>query len=116
MFQSNLLGPFSLADVSGSDLPVKSKKAKGLLAFLARPIGKSRSREEILALLWSDRSEAQGRASLRQVLVGLRKDLGPEFSDVLIAETDFVSLNPDGSRRPDFFERQPEGFAGWSVA
>ena len=39
-----------------------------LLAYLALPPGKARSREEVMALLWSDREEAQARASLRQVL------------------------------------------------
>ena len=43
-------------------LEYNPEKAKALLAYLALPPGKSRSREEIMALLWSDRGEAQARA------------------------------------------------------
>ena len=48
-----------------------------------------------MALLWSDRGEAQARASLRQVLTGLRKDLGEEAMAALGVTDDAVSLDPD---------------------
>lgn len=48
-----------------------------------------------MALLWSDRGEAQARASLRQVLTGLRKDLGEEAMAALRITDDAVSLDPD---------------------
>lgn len=92
MHRLSLFGPFSLTDSSGADLPIASKKAKALLAYLAHTPGKPRSREEILALLWSDREEAQGRASLRQVLTGLRKEVG---EDLLRIDRDSVALTAD---------------------
>ena len=76
MLRLTLFGGFSLVGTDGAEIPLKSKKAKALLAYLALSPGNTRSREEIMALLWSDRGEAQARASLRQVLVGIRKDLG----------------------------------------
>ena len=48
-----------------------------------------------MALLWSDRGEAQARASLRQVLTGLRKDLSQEAMAALRITDDAVSLDPD---------------------
>lgn len=92
MFRLTLFGPFSLTDTAGADAPVASKKAKAMLAYLAQTAGKRRSREEILALLWSDRDEAQGRASLRQVLTGVRKEVG---EDLLIIDRESVALNTD---------------------
>ena len=76
MLQLTLFGGFSLAGADGAEVPLKSRKAKALLAYLARSPRMSRSRDEIMALLWSDRAKAQARASLRQALVRLRKDLG----------------------------------------
>jgi len=95
MLRLILFGGFSLASVDGSEILLKSRKAKALLAYLALSPGKSRSREEIMALLWSDRGEAQARASLRQVLVGLRKDLGKEAVGALVITNDAIALDPD---------------------
>ena len=92
MYRLSLFGPFSLTDSGGKEVPIASKKAKALLAYLAQTPGKPRSREEILALLWSDREEVQGRASLRQVLTGVRKDVG---EDLLQIDRDSVALNAD---------------------
>jgi DNA-binding SARP family transcriptional activator len=95
MLRLTIFGEFSVANASGAEIPVKSKKAKALLSFLALPPGKSRSREEIMALLWSDRADDQARASLRQVLSGLRKDLGEAALAALRITDDAVSLDPD---------------------
>ncbi|MCB2135112.1 MAG: tetratricopeptide repeat protein [Rhodobacteraceae bacterium] len=73
---------------------MKSKRARALLAYMALSDGKSRSREEIMALLWSDRGEAQARASLRQVLTGLRKDLGDQCAAAFRTTSEAVLLDP----------------------
>ncbi len=93
MLRLTLFGSFSLADASGAEIALSSRKARALLAYLALSPGLSRSREEIMALLWSDRGEAQARGSLRQVLSGLRKKLG-EAEDVLRIDNDKVALDP----------------------
>ena len=92
MYRLSLFGRFSLVASEGNEVPLGSKKAKALLAYLAQTPDKTRSREEVLALLWSDRAEAQGRASLRQVLTGLRKQVGDEL---LHTDRDNVALNAD---------------------
>jgi TolB-like protein len=95
MLRLTLWGQFSASGADGIEFVIKSKKAKALLAYLALSPRLSRSREEIMALLWSERGEAQARASLRQVLVGLRKDLGEEAMDALVVTNDAVALDPD---------------------
>lgn len=90
MFRLTLFGPFSLTDSNEAEVPIASKKAKALLAYLAQTPGRPRSREEVLALLWSNREESQGRASLRQVLTRLRKEVG---EDLLHIDRDSVTLN-----------------------
>ena len=95
MLRLTLFGGFSLAGAEGAEVPLKSRKAKALLAYLARSPKMSRSREEIMALLWSDRGKAQARASLRQALVRLRKDLGEAAVTALIVTNDTVALDPD---------------------
>lgn len=95
MYQLNLFGAFSLSDSCGVEIPLKSKKAKALLAYLALSPGKPRSREKIMALLWSDRGDAQARASLRQVLTGLRKELGENGERLLCIDADSIALDPD---------------------
>lgn len=95
MLRLTLFGGFSLAGADGAEVPLKSRKAKALLAYLALSPGKTRSREEIMALLWSDRGEAQARASLRQALTGLKKDLGAAAATALIVTNDAVALDPD---------------------
>ncbi len=92
MFRLSLFGRFSLSDSGGMEVPLNSKKGQALLAYLAQTPGKPRSRAEVLALLWSDRPEAQGRASLRQVLTGLRRQVGEE---VLKVERDSLALDAD---------------------
>jgi TolB-like protein/Flp pilus assembly protein TadD len=94
LLRLTLFGGFSAAGADGEEISFKSQKAKALLAYLAMPLGKSRSREEIMALLWSDRGEAQARASLRQVLTRLRKELGEEAMAALNTTDDTVSLDP----------------------
>ena len=95
MLRLTLYGGFRLVGADGTEIRLKSKKAKALLAYLALPLGKARSREELMALLWSDRGEAQARGSLRQVLTGLRKELGHRARDALCISDNAVSLNPD---------------------
>ena len=76
MLRLSIFGRFRAADALGNEIPIKSKKARALLAYLALPPGKERSREEVMALLWSERGDEQARSSLRQALSGLRKELG----------------------------------------
>lgn len=95
MLRLTIHGRFRAKDQLGSEIPIKSKKGRALLAYLALPPGKHRSREELMTLLWSDRSDEQARGSLRQVLSALRRSLGEIGGDVLRITDETVSLNPE---------------------
>lgn len=95
MLRMTIFGRFSLVGTDGTQIPLNSKKAKALLAYLALSPDFTRSREEIMALLWSDRSDGQARASLRQMLFGLKKSLIHETGAALNITDEVVSLDPE---------------------
>lgn len=88
----HLLGPMRLS-ANGQDLEVPSRKARSLLAYLARRQDIAVPRETLCGLLWGDRGEEQARASLRQTLSALRKALGDQASFALAATHDSVILH-----------------------
>ncbi|MGH6927321.1 MAG: AfsR/SARP family transcriptional regulator, partial [Dongiaceae bacterium] len=71
----------------------RSKKAALLLTRLALRAGEVHTRETLIGLLWSDRAEAQARASLRQELTVLRKMMGAS-PPVLAIDGERLSLDP----------------------
>lgn len=85
-------GSFRVSIGDDLDLTPKSHKAQGLLAILLTSPDLRRPRAKLQDLLWSDRAQPQGAASLRQVLTVLRKAFG-EHSDVLQSDRVFVWLD-----------------------
>ncbi len=88
-----VLGPVRVT-VAGADAPAELlwRKHVALLVYLARSPRKSRTREHLIGLLWSDRDERQARHSLSEALRVLRRALGEEG---LVADVDQVRLAPD---------------------
>ncbi len=67
-----------------------TRKVESLLAYLVlRP--EEHTREQLAALFWGDVSDTQARASLRNALAILRRQLGEEL---LLTDRDTVQLNP----------------------
>lgn len=95
MLRLQLFGRFRVEDDQGAEIEIKSRKARALLAYLALPIGKPRSRDAVAALLWSDRGDEQARGSLRQALSGLRRELGHEAIEALVVSDDYLALDPN---------------------
>ena len=95
MLRLTIFGRFRAADAVGNEIPIKSRKSRALLAYLALPPGKERSREEVMALLWSERGDEQARSSLRQALSGLRKELGENSITALHITDESLELDPD---------------------
>jgi predicted ATPase/DNA-binding SARP family transcriptional activator len=88
----SLLGTFQL-ERDGSPIHLPTRKVEALLAYLAlHPT--SHTREKLATLFWGDVPDAQARASLRNALPALRKQLGEE---VLIVDRETVQLNPNAS-------------------
>ncbi|WP_209427887.1 hypothetical protein [Pararhodobacter sp. SW119] len=111
-------GPLRIATAPGRDLPKLSRRAQGMLAFLSQQPGLRAERGELADLLWSNRSEAQARGSLRQELAVLRRVLP---NGILQADRQSVWLEParvevDGAGDGDFlqgFDLPSEGFEDW---
>ena len=93
-FRMYLLGPFSLTDGKGKSVAPRSQKAQAILAMLALSARGSRSRVWLRDKLWSDRSEDQAAASLRQALLDINKALGPA-RNLIIADKNTVWLDMD---------------------
>ena len=92
-----LLGAFTV-EVSAARpvaIAVRSRKARGLLAYLAMKPDWRASREELATLLWGDNPDAQARHSLRQCLVSLRQDLHLLAPDMLDIGRETIELSPD---------------------
>ncbi|QXT41162.1 hypothetical protein [Gymnodinialimonas ceratoperidinii] len=111
----HLTGPFR-AESGGDVLNGLSRRAQGLLAYLSCQPGMRAERGALADLLWSDRGEAQARASLRQELSVLRKTLG----DVIAANRHRVWLDPDAVACADGpgdflqgFDLPSEAFEDW---
>jgi len=88
-----VLGPVRVT-LAGADAPAELlwRKHVALLVYLARSPRKSRTREHLIGLLWSDRDERQARHSLSEALRVLRRALG---DDRVLADVDQVRLAPD---------------------
>ena len=89
-----VLGPARVT-VDGAAAPPELlwRKHLALLVYLARSPRKSRTREHLVGLLWSDRDEKQARHSLSEALRVLRQALGDA---AVQADVDQVRLAADG--------------------
>src|SRR5438094_10021923 len=80
-----LLGPLVI-ESEDSGLGKIPKKARALLAYLAAQGGQPVSRERLADLLWPYQGTEQGRHSLRNCLLELRKALGRGAASDLAAD------------------------------
>lgn len=87
-----LLGPFYITH-QGNEITPKSQKTCAMLAMLCLSPRATRTRVWLRDKLWSDRSEDQGSASLRQALLDARRCLASVDDDILIADKKSISLN-----------------------
>ena len=71
----SLLGGFEARIGSGTPVPVPTKKAQALLAYLALTSGQSHPRDKLASLLWGDTAPGSARTALRQTLFVLRRAL-----------------------------------------
>ncbi len=96
-----VLGParVTIGDAAAPPPELLWRKHLALLVYLARSPRKSRTREHLVGLLWSDRDEKQARHSLSEALRVLRRVLGDggleaDVDQVRLVET-AVSLDCD---------------------
>ena len=67
-----LLGGFDVRLDANTSVEFPTRKAKALLAYLARRPGRHYSRDMLGGLLWGYSSDEQARVSVRQTLTLLR--------------------------------------------
>lgn len=84
-------GGFSLA-LSGRPVDVVGHKAKAVLGYLAVSEQAAETRERLVGLFWSEASEANARASLRQVLHEIRSVFQAAGFDGLQADKRSIAL------------------------
>lgn len=92
-YRFQLFGPPHFETSAGDAIAIRSRKGIGLLACLALAGGKPVGRDQLCSLLWSDRQPPQARASLRQLLVDLRRDFSPSGDVFEIASDGAISCN-----------------------
>lgn len=114
----HLTGPFRVTGADGHAETGLSRRGCGLLAYLACQPGYRAERGLLADLLWSDRSEAQARASLRQELSVLRRRLpeGALHADrqaVWLDETAEVEGVVGPGTFLQGFDLPSEGFEDW---
>lgn len=81
----------------GEPLPLRTKKALALLAYLAAESGTHR-RAELAALLWPESEEKRARTTLRSALADLRSALGSGDgmdSEYLLVDRDSLGLSAE---------------------
>ena len=93
--QLQLLGGFRLSQLGGAENPVRSRKGRALLAYLALNANSRPTREKLATLLWGDRFEEQARQSLRQIVLSLRKALGDADASILVSEEERLKLDTE---------------------
>jgi len=76
-------------------LLLTARKAQALLAYLALHPGRPQVRTKLATLLWSDSSDAQARASLRQALLVLRKSLDLGEDELIAGPGETIELSAD---------------------
>src|SRR3954447_21689144 len=79
-----LLGGFELRPASGAPIALPAGKPALLLAYLALRLGRPQGRGKLAGLFWGDSGEPQARASLRQALAALRRQLGPNEEGLIL--------------------------------
>lgn len=86
-----VFGEFLLCDTAGDRISPLGRKARAIVAYLALT-GGAATRDDLAALLWSDRGIEQARSSLRQACYELRHKL-PTSPSLLIFKRDEILLD-----------------------
>jgi TolB-like protein len=71
----DLFGRFRVTGRDGREIDITGKRAQAVMAVLCLAPGEAVEREQLSQLLWRGKFRAQARASLRQTLLDLKKQL-----------------------------------------
>ncbi len=90
-----MLGGFTIEMGDRSSMRIRGKKSTALVGYLLSQPQHCTSRQKVMSLLWSQRSPEQARASLRQCLSDLRRQLSHTKNISLSTDNQIISLNSD---------------------
>lgn len=94
LLQINLFGGVEVVRASGESVLIPSRKAATLLGYVALSSPRAISRGKLATLLWDGPFGDRARASLRQALLTLRREL-PQCSDVISADRGDIRICPN---------------------
>ena len=109
-FRIALLGGFGVSDPAGVPVKLSTRKAQGLLAYLASRAGVECERDVLAGLFWGDRDDDHARNSLRQTLFLLRRMTRVAQPQLLNITNHTVALDPLAA------DVDVRGFEQWSRA
>ncbi|MEE4208712.1 MAG: hypothetical protein V2I43_05550 [Parvularcula sp.] len=89
-----LSGNFRVIDQEGTGLVLTNRRGRAILALLSLTPGEPVDRKLLCHVLWNGRFAAQARASLRQCLHDLTRQLPGSAGEVLQASHSRVLINP----------------------
>ncbi|MBY8821173.1 BTAD domain-containing putative transcriptional regulator [Sphingomonas colocasiae] len=89
-FHLRLAGDIILSGDARQPIVLRTRKSRALIVLLALEDG-GLARQRLVDILWPDRPDEQGRASLRQVVYELRATIG---NHAILTEQDRVMLAP----------------------
>jgi DNA-binding SARP family transcriptional activator len=92
LLRISLLGGMTL-HIGDREVALSNRKARALIAYLALAPGMRETRDRLVGLLWSETEDGKARASLRQLLHGLRDALDKEGVGGLSTDNLHVSLD-----------------------
>src|ERR1700722_14810738 len=92
MLRTRLLGELAVETSKGSVEPGGSWRARSLLAWLALNPG-SHQRADVAARFWPEVLDSSARASLRNAIWAIRRSLGAEAGEALLATRERVGLD-----------------------
>ena len=101
--KAKLFGEFRIEAPDGKAVMLNNRRALLLLAVLCLEPNHAIDREVLARLLWPDRFIPQAKASLRQCLLYLKRELGEHGVTSLAISRDEVALTP-GSFECDLFD------------
>lgn len=93
-----IFGDFKVVDPRGVAIEISNRRGRTLLALLCLLGGERIAREALSRLLWPGRFPAQAKASLRQCLHDLNRQLGPIGAGMVVAGQTHVAIDPSSVR------------------
>ncbi|RMD65183.1 MAG: hypothetical protein D6826_00700 [Alphaproteobacteria bacterium] len=89
-----LFGGFEVRRSAGPSIVFPTRKARALVALLARHPGQLQTREALAAILWPNSAEPEAHGSLRQALKLVRRAIEDRDQGVIVSEGDALVLKP----------------------